>query len=137
MNDLEKLKVENDALKNRLAKLEEQVNPPPRQPSTYQPPDYTAGMSMPPEAIREMVRAIPESVMQGIREDARKQNPVTGGPNPQPQSQPVPRGSAWQEPRPAEPVPGIKYVDALVDQQDKIDRAELAMKLAKAEMLKK
>jgi hypothetical protein len=125
---------ELEELKKRVEELEKAANPPPRQPSTYQPPDYTAGMSMPPEAIREMVKAIPESIMRGIVADAFKPNPITGGPNPQPPPQPVQRGSGWQEPRPVEPVPGIKYVDALVDAQDRVDRAELALRLAKANL---
>ena len=92
------------------------------------------------ETMREMVRAVPESVMAGIRGDARKPNPVTQASSsplstshsalPQPQR---PR-QGWVEPRPLESPPGLKYVDAQIDAQDAKDRAALIereLKLAK------
>jgi hypothetical protein len=135
--ELENLKAENAKLEDRIAKLEKAAKPP--EPFVREPMptiDYTAGMSMPLAALREMVKAIPESVMRGLRSDAQKPNPVTMGPNPQPQTQPVQRGSGWRDEVPISSPPGIELCDRLVDAQDKIDRAELAMKLAKAEMLK-
>jgi hypothetical protein len=78
----------------------------------------------------EMMKAVPESVMRGIRADAFKPNPVTGSPNPPSTSQ-VQRGTGWREPAPLGPPPGIEHVDRLVDAQDRIDKAELALKLAK------
>jgi hypothetical protein len=129
------LKAENDALKDRLAKLEEQVNPPPRKQSYSAPYDYTQGASMPASALKAMVDAIPSSVMRGIVADARKPNPVTGGPNPQPTNpQPQQRGSGWRDEVPISSPPGIELCDRLVDVQDKIDRAELARKIAQARL---
>ena len=90
---------------------------------------------MPRIAMLAMIDAVPESFIRDLRADARKPNPVTGGPNPQPQPQ-VQRGSGWIDERPLESPPGLKYVDAQVDAQDAKDRAELALKLAKVRMAK-
>jgi hypothetical protein len=124
---------ELEALKKQVAELKDQLNPPPRPPSNHPRFDPTEGMSMPLNAMLEMMKVVPESLMRGLRADAQKPNPVTCGP-PQPQSQPVKRGSGWVDPRPLEPPPGIEHCDRLVDEQDKVDRAELALKLAKAEL---
>jgi hypothetical protein len=85
---------ELDDLKKQVAQLKDQINPPPRQPSTHQPIDYTANASMPPSAMKAMVDAVPDAVMKGIRGDAQKPNPVTGYANPQPTNQ-VQRGTGW------------------------------------------
>jgi hypothetical protein len=83
-------------LKKEVADLKQRIDPPPRQPSTYQPPDYTAGMSMDRSAMQAMIDV---SVTSGIAADAFKPNPMTVGPNPQPQSQPAQRGTGWIEER--------------------------------------
>jgi hypothetical protein len=127
--EVEKLKAENDALRKRMEKLEEQVNPPPREPWTHPRYDPTAGMSMPLSAIKAMMDAVPESVMRGLVNDAFKPNPVTGGSSPQPTSQ-VKRGTGWQEPVPVESPPGIKIIDAMMDAQDERDKAERMLKAA-------
>jgi hypothetical protein len=101
MDEVEKLKAENEALRKRMGKLEGQVNPPPRQPYNYQPVDRTAGMSMDRATMQAMIDAVPESVMQGIRADARKPNPVTEASSSplstshSAQSQPAQRGTGW------------------------------------------
>jgi hypothetical protein len=127
---------ELDELRKQLEQLKEQVNPPPRQPSTQGPVDYTANASMPPSAMKAMVNAVPDAVMEGIRGDAQKPNPVTGSASPQPTNQ-VQRGSGWAKPIPVEPPPGVAACDRLVDHQDRIDKADLAHRLWKAGMLKK
>jgi len=122
-------------LKDLQAKLEKATKPP--EPFVPMPSfhfDPTAGMSMPPSALREMVNAIPESVMRSIVNDAFRPNPVTGGAAPQPQ-QPVQRGSGWAKPNPLEPPPGQNHIDAIVSAQDKIDLVERATTLAKAAAL--
>ena len=139
MSELEKLKAQNAELADRIAKLEEAAKPPPKSEPFVMPRiDYTEGMSMPRNAMQAMIDAVPESVMQGIRADARKPNPVTTGSSqikstPSALSQPQRKGG-WIEPRPLEPPPGVAIADRLVDAQDEIDRAELALKLAKARM---
>ena len=134
---VEALRAENDALRKRMEKLEEQVNPKPRPEWVHQPPDYTAGMSMPANALAAMVDCS-KSFMADLRADARKPNPIQASQSPitstpSVQSQPQ-RGSGWIEPRPLESPAGLKYVDAQIDAQDAKDRAELALKLAKARM---
>jgi len=140
---VEALRAELELQKAELKKLRDQVNPPPRPPYVHQPPDYTAGMSMPRSAMQAMIDAVPESVMRELRADARKPNPITQASSsplsttPSTQPQPTQRkGTGWREEAPLGPPPGIKYVDALVDQQDRIDRAELALRLAKASLNK-
>jgi hypothetical protein len=138
MDEVEKLKAENDALRKRMEKLESQVNPPPRQPYNYQPVDRTEGMGMDRATMQAMIDAVPESVMAELRADTRRPNPVTEASSstvrstPSAQSQRQRQG--WVEPRPLEPPPGVAIADRLMDAQDEIDRAELAMKFAKARM---
>jgi hypothetical protein len=130
--NVEALRAELEIEKAKLKALQDQLNPPPKQPSTHPRFDPTEGMSMPASAMKAMIDAVPESVMRGLRADALKRNPVTGGAAPAPQAQQ--RGSGWIEERPLEPPPGIALADRLMDHQDKIDRAELALKLAKMEL---
>jgi len=126
---------ELEELKKRVAELEKAAKPPEPFKSDWKGPiDYTAGMSMPASAILEMMKAVPESLMRELRADAQKPNPVTGGP-PQPQQQVV-RGSGWIDPRPLEPPPGIRHIDEMMDAQDERDKADLAFKLAKANLSK-
>lgn len=124
-------------LKKRVEELEKAAQPPkPFVPEPWQPVDRTAGMSMPRSAMLEMMRAVPGSVMADLRADARKPNPVTGGP-PAPPAPQGPRGTGWRDEAPLETPGGIstqKRIGELVDAQDRIDKAELAMRLAKAEV---
>ena len=132
MDEVEKLKAENDALRKRMEKLEEQVNPKPFVPMTMPRRDLTEGASMPASAMLAMIAAIPESVMRGIRADALKPNPITGGATPS--SQPsVQRGSGWRDAA-ALSTPYVSHVDRLVDAQDRNDKVELARKLAQARL---
>jgi len=131
-----------EALRAELKALQDQINPPPRPPCTHQPIDYTENASMPRAAMLEMIKAVPDALMRDLRLDNRKPNPVTQASSspvtstPSTQSQPVQRGSGWRDAAPLTSPPGIEYADALVDAQDRLDKAELALKLAKAGMLK-
>lgn len=88
---------------------------------------------MPLNAIAQMVAAIPESVIRGIVADSFKPNPVTGGAPSQPTTQ-VQRGSGWVSERKLEPPPGIEHMDRMMDAQARVDKAELALKLAKVRL---
>ena len=134
---------EIEDLKKELQALKDQINPPPRPPSTYQPRDLTEGMSMPKSAMLEMIKAVPESLMRELRADARRPNPVTEASSSTVRSTPAAQHSqpqrkgGWVEPRPLEPPPGVALADRLVDAQDARDRAELIereLKLAKVRM---
>ena len=74
---VEALRAENEALRKRMEKLEEQVNPKPFKSEYRGPIDYTEGMRMPRNAMQAMIDAVPESLMAELRADARKPNPVT------------------------------------------------------------
>jgi hypothetical protein len=144
--DIAKLKTENDALKDRLAKLEEQVNPSPRQPSTYRPIDYTAGMSMDRSAMQAMIdgsksfiadlRAVtdPSSLTATTKEQriADSLKGTSSAAQPQPQR----RGSGYRDEVPLGPPPGIPYCDQMMNAQDARDRTELAWKIAQARLAK-
>jgi hypothetical protein len=130
---------EIEDLKKELKALKDQINPPPREPFHMPRFDPTEGMSMPRSAMQAMVDAS-SSYMADLRADARKPNPVTASQSPlssssssQPTSQ-VQRGTGYRDAVPLGPPPGIEHCDRLVDAQDKIDRAELALKLAKADL---
>jgi hypothetical protein len=59
------------------------------------------------------------------------QIPTTGQVGPVHSSPGIGRGSGWVTPPPLGPPPGINYVDAQMDAQDKLDRAELEQKLGR------
>ena len=85
---------------------------------------------MPRSAMQAMIDAVPESVMAGLRADARKPNPVTTGSSPitstpSAQTQPAQRGTGWRDQIPLSSPPGVALADRLMDHQDKIDREEL------------
>jgi hypothetical protein len=95
MSELEALKSELDAQKKRVDELEKAAKPPePFVPGPRFQFDPTANASMPASAVKAMVDAVPDRLMNELRSDAMKPNPITGGPNPQPQPQSV-RGSGW------------------------------------------
>ena len=138
--NLEALRAELELQKKKLKDLEAKVNPPPREPYVHQPPDYTAGMSMPRSAMQAMIDAVPESLMAELRADARRPNPITQASSsplsttPSTQSQPTQRGTGWRDEIPLGPPPGISHCDRMLDAQDAKDRAELIereLKLAK------
>lgn len=128
---------ELEALRARIAKLEEAAKPPkPFVPGPRIQFDPTEGASMPPSAMKAMVDALPASFFADLRADARKPNPVTGGP-PAPPTPQGPRGSGWVEPRPLESPPGVHIADRLMDEADRLDRIELAERLAKAAVIER
>jgi hypothetical protein len=140
MSELEKLKAQNAELSERIAKLEAAAKPAEPFKSDWRGPiDYTEGMSMGRSAMQAMIDAVPESLMRELRADARKPNPVTQASSspltttPSAQSQPQRRGTGWRDEIPLGPPPGIEHCDRLVDAQDRIDRTELAMRLAETE----
>lgn len=82
-----------------------------------------------------MQMAVPDSLMRDVvRDNVNRPNPVTSGPSgmiPQKDRGPPVRGTGWIEPRPLEPPPGIALMDQMMDQQDRIDRADRIIDLAK------
>jgi hypothetical protein len=119
------------ALEARIAELEAKGKPPaPFTPEPYQQFDRTAGMSMPPSAIQEMVNA-ENGIMRevALRDTRAPTSPSSAGAIPSSQQLSNVRGSGWQAPIPLSNPPGVKQADLLMDEQDRRDRAELARKL--------
>ena len=87
---------------------------------------------MPASAVQDLVKAVPDDLVQAIVQDHRH---GPGEPGWLPPEKPTERakGSGWQKPLPLEgSVPGIKYVDQLCDVQDAVDRADNARRMAHA-----
>jgi hypothetical protein len=112
---------ELEKLRKEVNELRQKIDPPPKPPSTWQPRDYTQGMSMPPSAMQAMLDAVPDRLMRDLRGDAMRPNAVTGA-APQPQSQPVQRGTGWIDSAPLKPPEGIKWVDEIAKGFEKRER---------------
>jgi hypothetical protein len=128
----EDLRAELAALKARVVELEAKGRP---IPSTPPGPirDLTANMSMPKEALQTMVDAVPSAVVREIVKGDRVRadlRPLGGRVTP-----PLPR-SRNLNPAPLD-VPGIALADKLMDHQDRLDRDELAQRLAKQEIARR
>ena len=130
-------KEELAALKKKVEELEAKLSPPkPFVPPPYERYDPTAGMCMPPSALRAMVAAEPRNFMRDVVRDNRAPSTPTGV---IPRSQPsgggpanVPgSGTGWAHETPIGPPPGLRYVDAQLDAQDAKDRAELVEREAR------
>lgn len=126
--ELEELKAEIEAQRVQLQKLYDQLNPKPFVPMVMPRFDPTEGMSMPRSAMQAMAAVDTSGLQEDLRAFQQKQRSVT---SPEPQR---PRGSGWRDEVPLD-VPGgqstIAACDRLMDAQDKIDRAELAERLAR------
>src|SRR5215470_8937947 len=69
---------ELEELKKRVAELEKAAKPPEPFVSDWKGPvDYTQGMSMPRSAMQAMIDAVPDRLMNDLRADALKPNPMT------------------------------------------------------------
>jgi hypothetical protein len=125
-------------LKKEIADLKQRIDPPPRPPSTYQPPDYTANASMSPDTMREFGKAAGGGVYGDVMRQGleRLKQAISAPTKPAPAHEPQPqrRGSGWRDEVPLGLPPGISHCDRMMDEQDKIDKAELALKLAKVRM---
>jgi hypothetical protein len=112
-------------LKAEQARLRGEPPTPPRKP--WPKWDPTEGMSMPPSAIREMVRVVGER--RDVTNDVLRASPQPSSPPSSPppwQPQPErPRGTGWQNDVPIGPPAGLRYIDQMLDEQDRRDRAAL------------
>jgi hypothetical protein len=124
-------------LESRLAGIVEAGKPPtpmPREPVA--PIDYTAGVHiMPKEVMRDLASAIPDSLARDLRADVARGSPIHASTSmiPDRGGQPqVERGSGYRDAVPLGPVSGLPIMDAMMDRQDEIDKADLARRLARA-----
>ena len=131
-------------LRKRVAALERAATPPePFKEVPYQKYDPTAGMCMPPSALRAMIAAEPRGFMAGVVRDNR--GAPTGPTSAIPRSTDGGGGSAnapgsgtgWAHETPIGPPPGLRYVDAQLDAQDAKDRSELIEREAKMQATQK
>jgi hypothetical protein len=132
------------ALRKRIEELEAKAKPPePFVSPPHERYDPTAGMCMPPSALRAMVAAEPRGFMADVVRDnrgaptgptgiiPRSQQPTGGGPAASGS------GTGWGHSTPLGPPPGLRYVDAQLDVQDAKDRAELVEREAKLQAAQK
>jgi hypothetical protein len=131
--ELDELKAENAKLTDRIEKLEKEVNPPPREPSTWQPRDYTENASMERSTMRAMSDAVPNTLQTDLRAFQRSLAALVPPAQPQAKQRSTPN---FVDERPLESPPGIAIVDRLVDAQDSIDKAERMLAMAKASLAK-
>jgi hypothetical protein len=121
--------IKDKPMGSQLKALQDQLNPPSREPFQMPRFDPTEGMSMDRATMRRMAAVDdPLGRAADLRAYQQQQRSLTSSPA-EPQRQ---RGSGWIEPRPLEPPSGISHCDAIMDHQDKIDRAETVERLAKA-----
>jgi hypothetical protein len=134
-------KEELAALKREVEELKAKLAPPkPFVPQPHQQYDPTAGMCMPPSALRAMLNAEPRDFMAGVVRDNRAPAGPTGaiprstggGPANVPGS-----GTGWAREIPLGPPPGVAQADRLMDAQDQKDRAELVEREAKLKAMEK
>jgi hypothetical protein len=112
------------ALERELAKQKEELarlrgEPHKSVGEVWQKIDWTAGMGMPPSAVRAMVDAVPDRLVREIAGDAHNQSKLT------PLEPAKPKGTGWSEPSPLKPPSGIEHCDRMMDAQDAKDRAAL------------
>ena len=77
-----------------------------------------------PEWQRDMANCVGDDLLRDIVADSKRGLQPS---SPLKQSGPtveVKRGSGWQDAAPLQQPPGIKIIDAMMDQQDKLDKAE-------------
>ena len=123
-------------LADLAAKLEDAGKPAaPFKREPHERIDYTARASMDGETMRDLAKAIPDSLARDLHADLARGNPVT-------QSQSLLsqdrvggrveiRGSGWAAPNPITPPPGVEICDRIMDAADAQDRADLARRLAR------
>jgi hypothetical protein len=122
------------ALRKRVEELEAKAKPPepekPFVPPPYQQYDPTAGMCMPPSALREMAGHPCNQVMAGVIQDRHAPTgrpgmiPDSGGPRPS-----VGSGTGWSPEVPLSNPPGTNWVDAQLIADEVRQRAELKRKM--------
>jgi hypothetical protein len=142
-------KEELAALKREVEELKAKLSPPKSDfvPMTdaehrdwvHQMQERRMSMATPPSVVRDL-NVLDESLMRGVRGDARA---PTGRPGMIPDSQqPSPRpsvgdGTGWAREIPIGPPPGVAQADRLMDAQDARDRAELIEREARLKAMQK
>jgi hypothetical protein len=121
--ELKELKAAQEKMAARIAELERAAKPPPApDPKNFQRYDPTANFGMPAETVREMARAVPDSMMRDIalRDGRAPTGPSAQGAIPSSQTLSNVRtggggSSGWRDPTPLGPSMHQRYVDAQLD----------------------
>jgi hypothetical protein len=126
------------ALKARITALEKAAAPPePFTPEPLQRFDPTARMAMPESTLAAMIAAVPDHVMKDVIAKGGIQPPsgagASGTISSVHQSPGLPGSTGWRPEVPFGPQPGINYIDRMLDEQDRRDRAELVERIAQAQ----
>lgn len=96
----------------------------------YNPIDRAA---MPRSVFAELVKTVPDDQVRAIVRDLRSvAEPSSLAAKPSVPVELTKRTNGWREAAPLDPPPGIDLADRLIDQQDRIDRLNRALALAKA-----
>jgi len=127
----DKLETELEVLRARVAELEARANPP-------APPKFEAGasgptttdlamsrISMSPEVMAEMVRAVGSETIRGIVKSGGVGVLQSTATTPSPTPVSALNTSGWRDPGPLSNPPGVAIADRLMDAQDARDRAQL------------
>jgi hypothetical protein len=143
-DELTELKAAQAQMAARIAELERAAKPPPApDPKNFQRYDPTANFGMPAETVREMARAVPDSMIQDI---ALRDSRAPTGPSAQgvvPSSQPLSNvrtggsGTGWAREVPLSNPPGVRILDEIMDAQDAQDRHERMMAEARRQAMQR
>ncbi len=133
---------ELSALRARVAELEAIVKAPETKPfvrAPHRPLNPLNVGALPANALNEMVRAVPSSVVADLVNDFRR-GPSRPSSLTAQQNRAVPeqnpRGSGWVAEIPIGPPAGVELCDRLIDTQDILDRVELEQQLGNARSFK-
>jgi hypothetical protein len=121
-DDLEKLKSQVETLTAKVEELQAKAKPAAPTPfkSDHVYVNPIDRLSMPPEAMADMVRVTGSDLMRDLREDARRNSTLSplGGEAPARE-----RGSGWQTAQSLSNPPGVAIADKIMQVADAKERA--------------
>lgn len=111
-------------LERQIASLRAQINPAPLGPRRAAR-DYSAGMGMPAEVVREMAAAVDaRTLARDFRRGVAAPSSMTVQPDAEPRREATPSNNGWITPPALGLQPGSKIIDRLMDDADGRDRRE-------------
>jgi hypothetical protein len=133
--EIDKLRAETADLKAQVAAFAEAGKPPTPFKSDYvRPPNPVdrVPISAIPKSVRDdIAKTFDPDLIAGLRADAHPNAYKAGAPKSVGQPE-VERGSGYRDGLPLGPPPGLPIMDAMMDRQDEIDKADLARRLARS-----
>jgi len=106
---------------DRIAKLEAELaelkarvpQPLPKSSGNYQPPNYIDRMSMPPEAMRDLINGVPDAVMADLRGDVARSRSLEPIDKDVGRSRPI--GNGFANPIELSTPPGTELIDRMCE----------------------